>query len=100
MHPILEHLIFNANNNRIEGRNRQQYNNSIGDFRFNTGDLNNTIDQNRPKDIYRAFHAIAAEYIFFLKHTQNIPCNKPYAGPQSKTRRLKSYLVSFSTTVV
>lgn len=33
---------------------------------MNTGDLNNTVDQLYPRDVYRLLHTVTAENTFFL----------------------------------
>ena len=69
MHPTAKHLMYKANIDRSEGRNRHQHP-TLTDRLFRqiinqeAKELNNIIDQIYLTDIYIAFHPVAKECIF------------------------------------
>ena len=65
--------------------------------------LNDTIDQTDLTDIYRALHLKAAEYTFFSSAMEHSPGQITcWATRQASVnlRKLKSYQVSFPTTML
>ena len=53
-------------------------------------DLNNTIDQMDPTDVYRTSHPIAAEYTYiFSKHIWKIFKDKSYMRAQNKSQQIQ-----------
>lgn len=73
MHPASKHLMYKANIDRSEGRNRHQHPTRTDrlfrqQINQKTEELNNTIDQIYLTDIYIAFHPVTKEYIFSSTH--------------------------------